>query len=68
MFTSMKKVLLTSQKLRCTELETTEIEADSVRFYGRLLVKLGRRDSKLINLNCIQYKFSYVLKLSRLGK
>ena len=49
-FVNVKKLLVTSQKLRCTEFETTKIEADSVRFYSRLLVKLSQRDSKLIKL------------------
>jgi len=55
-FASMKKVLKTSQKLCCTEFETTKIAADSVKFYCRLLVKLGLcvlSDSKLIKLNCV---------------
>ena len=56
-FASMKKVLLTSQKLRYTEFEIVKIAADSVKFYCRLLVKLDLRDSKLIKLNCVQYKF-----------
>ena len=60
MFTSMKKVEISMNLLCCTEFETTKIAADAVKSYCRLLVKLGLTpsDSKLIKLNCIQYKFS----------
>jgi len=65
---SLQQVLYTLHKLHCTEFETTNIAADRVKFYCSLLVKLGLCDSKLIKLNCIQYKFPQILKLSHMGK
>jgi len=39
MFASMKKGLYTSQKMCCTEFETTKIAVDSVKFYCTFINK-----------------------------
>ena len=39
-FASTKKVLQTSQKLRCTELERTKIAADSVKFVSLKILSM----------------------------